>query len=225
MFAFLKGWFGEKVTALGIAISLDRRIYRRIDDLILTTDRGTTQVDHVILSPFGIFVIETKNMRGWIFGGERDPFWTQVNFRRKDRFQNPLRQNYAHTRAVAEKLGVELETVHSVVFFIGDCQFKTPPPRNVLTRGLSAYIRGFAEFRFSEAEVEQFERRLRDIKTHTLFTRTSHVRGLKERHSSTTACPKCGEPLVERTARRGRNVGGTFLGCSAYPKCRYTRTP
>jgi hypothetical protein len=48
--------------------------------------------------------------------------------------------------------------------------------------------------------------------------------GLKERHSSTTECPKCGEALVERTARSGRNVGGKFLGCSAFPKCRYTRT-
>jgi restriction system protein len=102
---------------------------------------------------------------------------------------------------------------------------KTLPPVNVLTKRLSAYIRGFAEVLFSEDEVERFERRLRDIKTHTLYTRTTHVRSLKERHTSTKECPKCGEALVERTARSVRNVGGKFLGCSAFPKCRYTRTP
>jgi len=223
MFAFLKGWFGEKVTSFGMALSLDRRVYRRIDDLILATDTGTTQVDHILVSRFGIFVIETKNMRGWIFGGERDKQWTQVNFGRKDRFQNPLHQNYRHTRAIAEKLNIDHEAVHSVVFFIGDCEFKTAMPSNVLDRGLSSYIREYSEIWFSEDEVNDIDARLRSIKTHTLYTRTSHVRSLKERYSATDICPKCGGELVERVARKGRNAGGKFLGCSAYPKCRYTR--
>ena len=35
-------------------------------------------------------------------------------------------------------------------------------------------------------------------------------------------CPKCSGELVERTAKRGPNAGNTFLGCSSFPKCRYT---
>lgn len=40
--------------------------------------------------------------------------------------------------------------------------------------------------------------------------------------SDTPECPRCGSALVERHAKRGANIGKTFLGCSAFPKCRYT---
>lgn len=36
-------------------------------------------------------------------------------------------------------------------------------------------------------------------------------------------CPRCGNELVTRTARRGINAGKQFVGCSSFPKCRYTR--
>jgi len=36
------------------------------------------------------------------------------------------------------------------------------------------------------------------------------------------SCPRCGSELVERQAKRGTNAGNTFLGCSSFPKCRYT---
>jgi restriction system protein len=64
----VKGWIGEKVTSAGMWAFLDKDIYRRIDDVIVPASNGTTQIDHVIVSVYGIFVIETKNIKGWIFG-------------------------------------------------------------------------------------------------------------------------------------------------------------
>ena len=75
MFSIFKGWFGEKLTTFGLWLGLDDNIYRRIHDIILPSKNGTTQVDHVLISAFGIFVIETKNMKGWIFGGQNDSTW------------------------------------------------------------------------------------------------------------------------------------------------------
>ncbi len=37
------------------------------------------------------------------------------------------------------------------------------------------------------------------------------------------SCPRCGSDLVERQAKRGNNAGNTFLGCTSFPKCRYTK--
>ncbi|WP_163009979.1 nuclease-related domain-containing protein, partial [Pseudomonas viridiflava] len=101
----------------------------------LDTADGTTQIDHVFISPFGIFVLETKNMSGWIFGREKQPQWTQKIYRRTYKFQNPLRQNYKHLKALEATLGVSLEHLHSVVSFVGESTFKTAMPANV-TQGI-----------------------------------------------------------------------------------------
>ncbi|WP_099036663.1 topoisomerase DNA-binding C4 zinc finger domain-containing protein [Lacimicrobium alkaliphilum] len=36
-------------------------------------------------------------------------------------------------------------------------------------------------------------------------------------------CPRCGQALTERTAKRGQHAGKRFLGCSGFPQCRYTQ--
>ncbi len=52
------------------------------------------------MSTHGIFVIETKNYKGWIYGKEKDRQWTQVIYKRKERFQNPIHQNYGPIKAL-----------------------------------------------------------------------------------------------------------------------------
>ena len=68
--------------------------YHLLNHVTLRLEDGTTQIDHVLVSRFGIFVIETKDYKGWIFAGAGDRYWTQVLYRTKFRFQNPLRQNH-----------------------------------------------------------------------------------------------------------------------------------
>lgn len=143
--AKVKGWTGEKmVSHLGLR-KLETSTYQVFDDLYLPRPdgQGTTQVDHVVVSPFGVFVIETKNYQGWIFGAENQKQWTQSIYKKKHRFQNPLHQNNLHLRALADYLKLDRKSLHSVVFFIGDCTFKTELPANVLNRGLRSYIESF----------------------------------------------------------------------------------
>lgn len=80
--------------------------YHLLNHVTLPLRGGTTQIDHVLVSRFGVFVIETKDYRGWIFGSPHDRYWTQVLFRDKFRFQNPLRQNDKHARAVQAAPGL-----------------------------------------------------------------------------------------------------------------------
>lgn len=223
LISLLKGWIGETLGSVAHAVHLDKTVYVQLNNLTLPTSNGTTQVDHVLVSRFGVFVVESKNIDGWIFGDERSAQWTVVKPGRKFRMQNPLHQNYRHVRALAEFLPLEEDKFHSLVEFWGDCTFKTPMPRNVMQKGMASYIQSFTQVLLSDDDVAHVVQRLRDgTLPKTWATRRAHVQSLKQRYASTTTCPKCANPLALRTATRGAHKGSRFYGCTAFPRCRYT---
>ncbi|WP_428746064.1 nuclease-related domain-containing protein, partial [Sulfurimonas sp.] len=73
---FGKGLLGEMLVNFAANIRLDKQKYYLIKNVTLPTEDGTTQIDHIVVSEFGIFVVETKNMKGWIFGDEKQKNWT-----------------------------------------------------------------------------------------------------------------------------------------------------
>lgn len=219
----LRGWLGEKVTTLGLWLFLDTKVYQRFHDVIVPATNGTTQIDHLLISPFGLFVIETKNISGWIFGSKDQHKWTQSLYGKTFSFQNPLLQNYRHTKCLADYLDIDHSIIHPIVFFISKCTFKTPMPSNVLRSGLSSYISGFRQPLLMEGEIQRIVMAVRTLKADPSLTHRNHMRSLRARYDSTSTCPKCGANLVERVAKRGSNAGSRFLGCSGYPRCRYTK--
>lgn len=224
LFSLFKGWEGELSTQFALWMRLDSEIYRRFHNLIIQAENGTTQIDHVVLSKYGIFVIETKNYEGWIYGGEKQRTWTQNLFGRKHSFQNPLHQNYKHTRSLAERLQIEHSKFHSLVFFIGDdVELKSSLPPNVMTSGLSAYIKSFTQVLFSDSELERLHQRLERLKDSPATSAREHVQNLKDRYSNNVTCPKCGGQLVERTAKKGHSAGERFMGCKNFPRCTYIK--
>ena len=110
-----KGATGETLVRLAAHLRLPSESYHSIHNVTLRSLDGTTQIDHIIVSRFGIFVVETKHMKGWIFGTESDAQWTQKIFKKSFGFQNPLRQNYKHVKALEAALGVPGRAIHSVV--------------------------------------------------------------------------------------------------------------
>ena len=204
-------------------LSLDKRIYNRFHNIIIPASNGTTQIDHLLVSPHGIFIVETKNKSGWIFGSENQAKWTQTLYSNKYSFQNPLRQTYRQKKILAEFLPVEESYIHTVIFFVGDCKFKTQLPSNVITSGLGKYIKKFVDQALSQDEINRIIKKLEQHISESTLTTRDHVRSLRERHSSNTVCPKCGASLKLRTAKKGSNAGSKFLGCENYPRCRFTR--
>lgn len=229
--AALKGWLGEAAVSLAKKIVLDGDIYREVNNVTLATSNGTTQIDHIIVSRYGIFVIETKNMEGWIFGSESQPKWTQSFANKRFQFQNPLHQNYRHIKALEEFLGLPSTVFHSVVCFVGEtCKFKTELPANVLCGGPFRYIKAQQTVLIDDAQVPQLVEAIRSgmrpkgfLGTSTAETKREHLASLKERHTSTTTCPKCGNALVLRTVKKGERTGQQFYGCSTFPACRFHR--
>jgi len=121
--AEILGAKGERELMWRLKWGLDMQGYRMMQDVYLPLDDGTTtQIDAIVVSEAGIFVIEMKNYSGWVFGRIRDPKWTQSlcgkgRKAEKHSFQNPIRQNYRHICALSDCLGIEAKYFRSVVVF------------------------------------------------------------------------------------------------------------
>ena len=149
-----KGWCGEAWLDFVLHMALPRERYHMRRNLTLPTADGTTQIDHVVVSRHGVFVIETKNYRGWIFGKPGAKTWTQQLYHRKHAFQNPLRQNYKHIRTLTELTGADERAVFSLIAFVGTAEFRTPMPPNVTNvPGCLDFIRAHTASLLDDAEV------------------------------------------------------------------------
>ncbi len=218
-----KGWFGEVKTTFNMWLSLDSDVYHRFHDVIIPSKNGTIQIDHLLVSEYGLFIIETKNKKGWIFGSERQPYWTQVLYNEKFQFQNPLRQTFRQKKILCEFLDLDESKVHTIVYFVGDCTFQTPMPENVIDSGLGTYIKEYQKRVLTPSYVDRLTLKLEHYVGESDLTTSDHLQSLQRRHSSNVVCPKCGSKLVERTVKNGSNIGSKFLGCETYPKCRFTK--
>lgn len=145
---------GEAAVARELQANFAAPDYHLLNHVTLRMAGGTTQIDHILVSRFGVFVIETKDYKGWIFASDKQKEWTQVLFRAKFRFQNPLLQNFRHVCAVRELLDfLPPEAVRTVVVFTGSAEFKAGMPANVFN------LPGMVEFlRFQRREVMSLNR-------------------------------------------------------------------
>jgi hypothetical protein len=225
---WMKGKIGEAIVNATNTLVLDKEIYVPVKDVTLQlSDGSTSQIDHILVSKYGLFVIETKNMKGWIFGGEHQKEWTQQIFKQKNKFQNPLNQNYRHLKALEEILEVAPSALTSVIAFVGECEFKTPMPENVF-RGISytKYITSFKAERLNPLQIRQILSKLQRKRLEQSFkTDRVHVENLKQRMQTATSirdvlkCSRCSSPMV---LRKSKKTGEEFYGCSTYPRCKHT---
>ena len=119
--------------------------------------KGTTEIDMVFLHESGLYVIESKNYSGWIFGNEEQEHWTQClrgkfHTTQKYSFYNPLRQNETHICALMELLKDDTVPYYSYVVFGNNCELKNIQ----LTSGMhhvtyALYLRRDIEFLYSSS--------------------------------------------------------------------------
>jgi ribosomal protein L37AE/L43A len=225
--SWFKGLFGEFKVNISSKLFLDKQIYQLIKNVTLPTEDGSTQIDHIIVSKFGIFVIETKNLKGWIFGSENQKQWTQQIFKQKHSFQNPLHQNYKHVKTLEKLLDINSDKFHSLIVFVGDSKFKTSMPENVTQGGgYLKFIKSHTQELLSENEVstifEQINSGRLQPSISTNRNHVNHVKAIISDKSNSKNCPKCGSEMLLREAKKGTNIGQSFWGCSNFPKCRNT---
>jgi len=223
--SWFKGVTGEFLVNTCAQLFLPENEYYLIKDVTLPTKDGTTQIDHIVVSRYGIFVIETKNMKGWIFGSTNQKTWTQKIYKHTSQFQNPLHQNYKHIKVLEALLNIPPTAIHSLVVFIGDATLKTDMPDNVTYGGRYIhYIKSRREVLLDRADIDSVIAKIEGVRLQRgLATNRQHVSHLKEKRAqrslSTPQCPKCGGDMVLRTTKRGKNAGDQFWGCSSFPAC------
>lgn len=188
-----KGWWGERRVQRMIREGLSPHEYVDLHNVTLPTEGGSTQIDHLIFSPYGVFVLETKNLKGWIFGTERQAEWTQkIHKNHSQKFKNPLRQNYLHTQTVKQLLQLPNEQVHSVVAFVGKSEFKTEMPAHVQQGGdFVDYILQFQQEVWGPEAMQEVIDRLEKLRLAptraTQQAHVAHVQQVKERKAGQAA--------------------------------------
>ena len=204
-----KGFLGETVINVAMWLKLEKDVYHRLNNVTLPlANGGSTQIDHVIVSIYGIFVIETKNYKGWIYGREKQRQWTQAFPNgSKYKFQNPLRQNYLHIKTLSDLLELEMNYFHSMIAFIGECELKTRDelPEHVLTTGMVSYVKKKQDKILTEDEVKFIVEQIESNRfSKSWRTNRQHKAYLKDKHSnpSKNTDKSTPEPVIQETAKR-----------------------
>ena len=227
-----------KRSADAIGAAGERAIANRLDGLpegydifndVLFEQNGTTvQIDHIVVSVYGIFVIETKNMHGRVYGGVNSEYWSQYlpETRYKNReyqFRNPFWQNDGHIKALRRVIEDANVPVYGIVVFPNETELNINHNDTLLHRNeLLSYILSFGDKVMDDETANMYSALIGAANVTDEKMRSGHLDNVsrskqyRDELVRSGRCPKCGGDLVERQGRYGR-----FLGCSNYPRCRY----
>ncbi len=225
----------------------------------------TTEVDVMMIHASGIYIFESKNYSGWIFGDSEQKMWTQSLSGRhgrsqKNKFYNPILQNKTHIKELRRIVGNDVPC-YSIIVFSERCKLKKLNLHNSDVhvvkrenlRQLMENLRFANSASMSVETVEQIYRKLYPFTQVSEEVKADHVRNIKTAingqaqqmpttsssgmpfapdaqalippsqtvGSSGKICPRCGNELILRTAKKGKNMGEQFYGCKLYPNCKY----
>ena len=224
----IKGKMGEKRVAATLSF-LPKEEYIVLNDLMFKNGSHSTQIDHIVISIHGIFVIETKNYNGWIFGNSHKDYWTQNIWGNKYSLYNPVFQNRNHIRFLINKFSELKEReacIYPIVVFLRASKLNLTGDNDcVLWRSeLNSYIRAYSNIIMTIEDCHNIATILSESNIVDKEERNAHkvnVQSAIRSHEikvSHGICPRCGGQLVLRNGKYG-----DFYGCSNYPRCRYTR--
>ena len=217
-----KGKVGEKIVA---SILEEIQGYKKIINNIMINDNGKSrQIDHILINGKGVFIIETKNYAGSIYGKENSNEWYQYLNNKKFNFKNPIFQNYAHKKIVSEILEDKINVI-PIVVFTTRCKLKVENGNNIVlyTSQIKEYIQS-QTIKLNYEKINEYyniimENRITNeetIKNHS--DNVKYYVQYKNDLVNKNICPRCSATLIVKQGKYGR-----FIGCSNYPKCRYTK--
>ena len=219
-----KGQRGEDLIAdiLNESVPGEFQLFRNV---YVPNGDTTSEIDLLMVHETGLFVFESKNYGGWIYGSAEDLNWTQMFPDRKIPFYNPVRQNQNHIKALSQYLQIPESHFYSYIVFSDRCLLRKVPSDTrsmVITRTvelddcLQRMISGLPAL-YGAEELRRIADRLIPLTNVDSSVKERHVADIQEAQNS-TICPFCGSELVKR-----RGKYGAFWGCSSYPKCKFKR--
>ena len=212
------GFFGELWCKQELS-KLPKDKYKIINNLFININNTTHQIDHVVISLYGIFVIETKQYNGYITGSKYDYKWIRHIGKKKIEYTNPIRQNYGHVKSISELLNIDESKLYNLVYIPSKHVKLNIKHDGELLRPGYLYK---TIIESTEEKLPNYEEIYNKLLSYNITDRNAvktHVTNIKEEHKNDSGrCPKCGGELVLRQSKYG-----SFYGCSNYPKCKYTK--
>lgn len=214
----IKGFLGELLIRF-VLLFLNKREYKIIHDAKVFYNGMMSQIDHIVVSKYGVFVIETKNYKGWIFGSENAYEWTQVIFNNKYKLYNPLKQNLGHVKALQANLADYPNLDYfPIVVFTGSARLKVNSSYPVIKYyRLLKTIKSSKEINISEPIRDKIYNLLLKINGNIPIIEAKKFDNTTIKQKS-NLCPDCNSPLIPKQGKFG-----IFMGCTDFPRCRYTR--
>lgn len=215
---FSKGSSGEYKVAKVIGATNKNKFV--IHDLIIQQNGKSSQIDHIVIQTNGIFVIETKNYAGRIYGYETAREWTQslAYGNVKHKIYNPIKQNKSHIYYISRALREHKVFVPFVVFPKAEM---FPDIQGVGDlRDLRNALAGNTDIKLASDKIRFFYNKLMKLKRKNNISKSEHIHNIKKVISDTrnNICPRCGKELVLRRGKFSK-----FYGCSNYPNCKFTK--
>lgn len=213
---------GEEVVASLLSYLPEE--YFVFNDVYLYIKGRSVQIDHVVISRYGVFVIETKNYTGWIYGNEKSEYWTQTIYENKYQFRNPLKQNYSHIKSLQSIFGIEERVYYPIVVFHDRATLKCENVRNVMYFSeLEDYILSQKIPKLHDEIVNRLSVVLNSYSIKDESQKQKHIYNVKQELANKQdliakgMCPRCRGRLVERKGKYGN-----FISCSNYPYCKFS---
>ena len=226
------GDYGEKRVSSFLE-DLDCEDYRVYNDLLIRNGNYTTQVDHIVISRYGVFVLETKNVHGKVYGGGNAEFWKQYlpdtgykryGFTQEHQLRNPIWQNDGHIKTLRKHVFGNDVPIYGIVVFPSDTDINVMAEQPVLNMyNVVPYIKQYRDEVLSSEQMGFYHRRLLEVISTSESDRKEHFGNVyrnKERRDEAVAsgrCPRCSGSLILINGKYSQ-----FYGCSNYPKCNYT---
>lgn len=215
------GQFGEFATEYALTNkNLDGELVV-LKNIYVPTQGKTTEIDLLMIHEKGIFVFESKNYSGWIFGSADQLNWTQsLQNGDKNKFYNPIRQNRTHIKALAAFLEKPVSEFVSYIVFSERCTLKKVPAdtsdviivrRPDMLKKLKATLKT-TPTKYTFNDIQDIAKKLQPLTNKDDAEKQQHIINIQNK------CPFCGGELTLQNGKYGR-----FWGCSNYPKCKFTR--
>ena len=212
------GWFGELWTKKELN-KLPKDRYRVINNVFISVNGTTHQIDHVVVSPYGIFSIETKQYNGYITGDKYDKKWVRHAGNKKYYYTNPIRQNYGHVKSLSSLLNIDESKIYNIVCIPSRAKLKIKHDGELVRSDtINEKILSYHEMLIDNTD--EIVNIINENNIADKNIKKEHVKNIRKNvvDNSLNKCPKCGSELVKRKSKYGE-----FIGCSNFPKCRYTK--
>lgn len=207
-----RGIMGEFWVKLELG-KLPKNKYIVFNDIMIKDEKGTHQIDHLVLSKFGIFVIEMKNYYGLIKGKEFDNKWCQYLGKNKSYFINPIHQNYGHIKSLSNLVKLDDKYFISVICFSNQAKIDVKSSSIVtqvdfLDNEILKYNENIVDSDIKELANVIIDNNIEDKKSRKQHVEDIRIKVNNARElENNMICPKCGNKLTERIGKYGKFIG------------------